>query len=272
MLGRILTETDITNIIKDYQNNFSLNSIGEKYNISRERVKRILINNNIALRKRTQKYYADYNIFETINTPEKAYWLGFLAADGCNYNRKENASILINISQKDIEHLEKFKKFCKTNAQIIKYTTSAGYSNNSKMCKIVLNSKKMSQDLSDKGIVPKKSLILKPPKIDKQFYLPFILGYFDGDGSISKSSKENTFYMSFVGTKEILEWICKVLDLDLSLKKRYDDDKNNYYISIGGTNKPYNVLKKLYNSCNICLTRKYEKFKILETVVLSRNI
>lgn len=55
------------------------------------------------------------------------------------------------------------------------------------MCKIVLNSKKMSNDLIDKGIVPNKSLVLKPPKINKKYYLPFILGYFDGDGTISKT-------------------------------------------------------------------------------------
>ena len=56
------------------------------------------------------------------------------------------------------------------------------------MCKLVLNSKKMSNDLIDKGIVPNKSLVLKKPNIPQQYYLPFILGYFDGDGSIHKTT------------------------------------------------------------------------------------
>ena len=56
------------------------------------------------------------------------------------------------------------------------------------MCKITLNSKKISNDLIDKGIIPNKSLILQPPSILPKFYKSFILGYFDGDGSISKTS------------------------------------------------------------------------------------
>ena len=48
-------------------------------------IKRILNQSDLLLRQRTKKYYNDDDIFEEINTPEKAYWLGFLAADGCNY-------------------------------------------------------------------------------------------------------------------------------------------------------------------------------------------
>ena len=50
--------------------------------------------------------------------------------------------------------------------------TSVGFSNNSLMCVINLNSKKMSEDLEDKGVVPNKSLILKPPKIKSEFLNP----------------------------------------------------------------------------------------------------
>ena len=67
--------------------------------------------------------------------------------------------------------------------------------------------------------MPRKSLILKPPKISKNFFLPFILGYFDGDGSISKTSQYNNYSISIQGTKEILLWICEVLNWDAKLEK-----------------------------------------------------
>lgn len=70
-------------------------------------------------------------------------------------------------------------------------------SNKTPMCKIVLNSKKISNDLIDKGIVPNKSLILNKPNINEEYYLPFILGYFDGDGSISKTTQYNNYSISF---------------------------------------------------------------------------
>lgn len=269
----IFSDEKIQKIIDLYlKENKSLSFIGELFNCNRNVIKRILIESNVPLRQRTHKYSANYDIFEKIDSNEKAYWLGFLAADGCNYQRKQNASIIINIHQKDIEQLKKFKNFCQTEAEIVSYITSVGFSNNTPMCKIVLNSKKMSLDLADKGIVPQKSLILKPPKIEQKYYLPFILGYFDGDGSIYKTSQYNNYSLSFQGTKEILTWICDVLKLEIPLEQRKESSKNEYYIRCGGTNKPYNILKQLYNSCEIHLERKYQIYKELETVVLNRNI
>lgn len=265
---------EIQDILNKYQNNWSQQKIADTYKVSRNVIKRILKENQIQIRKKTGKYKANYDIFEKIDNVEKAYWLGFLAADGCNYQREHNSSIIINISEKDKNHLEKFKQFCNTDANIISYKAFEGYSSSkgTQMCKIVLNSQKMSNDLADKGIVPKKSLILQPPKIAKQFYLPFILGYFDGDGSIYKTSQCNNYGISIEGTKELLQWIEKILNIDNKLEKRYNDNKNNYYIRCGGTNKPYNILKQLYDSCDIHLERKYLIYKSLETVVLNSNV
>lgn len=269
----IFTKQQINNIINDYVvNNISTRGLEKKYNVSRTVITRVLKENNIELNHTNRKYYGDYNIFETINTKQKAYWLGFIAADGCNYSREQNASIIISINQKDIQHLEKFKKFVNTNAEIKTFTQNTGYSNNTPMCKIVLNSKKMSQDLSNLGIVPRKSLILQPPKINPQFYLSFILGYFDGDGSIYKIQTQNQYGISIVGTKEILEWINSILNISSHLEKRNQNNKNNYYLRCGGVQKPYVIMKQLYDNVDIHLDRKYRIFQTLETVVLNRNV
>lgn len=267
------SQEQLKDILKRYQeDNWSQQKIADYYKVSRPVIKRILSQMNINLRQRTKKYYSNDDIFEIIDNPEKAYWLGFIAADGCNYQREHNASIILNIHQKDIVHLEKFKQFCNSQAQIQQYIANIGFSSKTPMAKIVLNSKKMSKDLFDKGIVPNKSLILKKPNIPKQYYLPFILGYFDGDGSISKSSCHNNYSINIQGTKELLEWINKILNISTKLEKRNNDNKNSYYIRCGGTNKPYNILKQLYDSCETHLDRKYILFKNLETVVLNGNI
>lgn len=273
MIKKIYTQDEINDIIYLYiQKQTTLKAIGEKYNVSRNVIKRVLQENDINVRKTTNCYKANYNIFENIDTPLKAYWLGFLAADGCNYQRIrngkfENATIFINIHQKDRNQLVAFQDFLGTNAKIIDYITNAGFSNNTPMCKMSVNSIKMSIDLADKGIIPKKSLILKPPNIDEEFYLPYILGYFDGDGSITKA-----FHFRVEGTKETLEWMNKVLGLSCKLEKRYNDEKNNYYIRVYKQQDVYNVLTKLYNSCEYHLERKYLIYKQLEQVVLNRNV
>ena len=46
-------------------------------------------------------------IFSSIQNQETAYWLGFLAADGSIFENK----LVIGLSAKDTEHLEKFKVF-----------------------------------------------------------------------------------------------------------------------------------------------------------------
>lgn len=139
------------------------------------------------------------------------------------------------------------------------------------MSRIVFNSKEMANDLCKLGIIPRKSLVLKPPVIAEEYFLPFILGYFDGDGSIFNTS-QNSYGISIVGTKELLEWINNLLNITSKLEKRHDDDTNNYYIRCGGIDKPYSILKQLYNSTSVHLDRKYNKFLELETVVLNRNI
>lgn len=264
---------EIKEIINDYtiiQN--SMTEIGKKFGVSKTVISRVLKENNIsANKKQNHKYYADYDKFHDIDSSEKAYWLGFIAADGCNYEREKNASIVINIHQQDIDHLKKFKDFMNTNAEIHTFIQNAGFSNNTPMCKITLNSKEMSHDLSDKGVVPRKSLILEPPKIDEKYFLPFILGYFDGDGSVYQLQNKE-FGISIVGTKEILLWINNILNITNQLEQRIPTDKNTYHIRCGGIDKPYFILKSLYDSCKTHLERKYQKYKTLETVVLNRNI
>ena len=268
-----LSNEQINLILEKYNENWTQKAIGELIGGSRSVIKRVLLENQIDLRATTKKYNSNDNVFENIDSSEKAYWLGFIAADGCNYIREHNASLIINLRQKDKGHLEKFQKFMETSAIIQDYKANEGYSNNTPMSKIVINSKKLSQDLKDKGIVPNKSLILEPPKISAEYYKPYILGYFDGDGSIAKSTQHNNYLFSIQGTKETLNWINKILNTNMKLEQRVDNpEKNSYYIRCGGTNKPYTILKDLYDSCEVHLDRKYEIYKTLETVVLNRNI
>lgn len=267
------SEKQIKDILSKYNNeHLSLKRIGELYGVSRTVITRIMNENNQTIKADNHKYYADYNKFHNIDSAEKAYWLGFIAADGCNYEREKNASVIINIHRKDREHLEKFKAFMNSNVNIVDHIQDAGFSNNTPMSKITFNSKEMSHDLTALGVTPQKSLTLQPPKIKEEFYLPFILGYFDGDGSIFENQEIKTFGMNIEGTYELLTWINDILHISESLEKRYDDEKNNYYIRCGGTEKPYKILKELYDSCPTCLERKYLIYKKLEAVVLNRNI
>ena len=272
----VFTDEQIQEILDLYVNQeIGMNKIGKLYNVSKTVISRILKENNIEHRNNNHIYKADYRIFKNIDSAEKAYWLGFFAADGYVYKRKDNHLsgnfCGINIHRKDREHLEKFQKFMNSNVNIVDHIQTEGFSNNTPMSKITFNSNDMVNDLIDKGVILRKSLILQPPNIEEQYYLPFILGYFDGDGSIYQNSN-NEFGISIVGTKEILEWINNILNITNHLEQRNNDGKNNYYIRCGGYQKPYDIMKQLYESTSYHLDRKYDIYKNLETVVLNGNI
>lgn len=272
----VFTNEQIQEILDLYVNQeMGMSKIGKIYNVSKTVIARILKENNITHRNNNHIYKANYRIFKDIDSAEKAYWLGFFAADGYVYQRKENALAGnfcgINIHKKDKEHLEKLKKFMNSDVKIIDHIQTQGFSNDTPMSRIVFNSNDMVNDLIDKGVTPKKSLTLLPPNIQEKFFLPFILGYFDGDGSIFQDSHKN-FGINIVGTKEVLGWINNILNISNKLEQRTITEKNNYYIRCGGNQKSYAIMKQLYNSVPVHLDRKYEIYKNLETVVLNRNI
>lgn len=81
------SQEQIEDILDKYQNNWSQQKIADFYQVSRTVIKRILETQykGLVIRNKTSKYHYQQDIFEIIDTAEKAYWLGFLAADGCNY-------------------------------------------------------------------------------------------------------------------------------------------------------------------------------------------
>ena len=144
-----------------------------------------------------------HNVFEEINTEEKAYWLGFLYADG-NVSKDDNR---ISLCIKDLEHMEKFAKFIGKDIRI-----KTKIVKNKPYFLVFFRSEKMKNDLINKGCIPQKSLILKFPEkeiLPENLQIPFIRGYFDGDGCISKI-KEGRTIISLIGTFDFLEKVKKI--------------------------------------------------------------
>lgn len=250
------SKQDIQDIILMYENNCSLKTIGEKFNCSRGVIKRKLIElNKYNPNRRCKKYSLNDDYFEVIDSEEKAYWLGFIAADGSISKRETAGSTLtFNLNIQDKNHLQKFLQAINSKA-IIKEKAGTGFGEGTTIATVTINSTKMIEDLSKYNIVPRKSLILIPPNIKTEFNKDYIRGYFDGDGTIYKSG--TNFIIGFVGTKEILNWIKQELSINNKLEKRNEDNKNNYYFRIGGTNKVLNILNKFYSNPKIYLERKF---------------
>lgn len=99
-------------VVSMYQTGTTLNDLKKFFNIkSYGPIKRVLKTQGVVLRRKGElrpqgKHAVNLTFFENIDTPTKAYWLGFLVADGHIQKNNYKASLI----SKDKEVIEKFKK------------------------------------------------------------------------------------------------------------------------------------------------------------------
>ena len=259
MKQKLLIKDDI--IQQLYATGLSCQKIANQLNCSESYINKKLRSLNIT--KRSNSIYRrrpwNENFFSLINTEEKAYWLGFLYADGCVHN-KSNGQKLVTLVVKDKEVIEKFIKALDGNFEVKQYNDTYG---------IYLTSKIMFNDLCKLGCIPRKSLILKFPKIKEDLKNHFIRGYFDGDGSVfitnpQNRNKTNTTYKSIgigiCGTNELLTDLSKFAPINAP-KKDKRKKGNIWYSSTSGTNKALTFYNYLYKDATIWLDRKKNKFE-----------
>jgi len=124
-----------------------------------------------------KKFNEDY--FEVIDTPEKAYFLGFIFADGCLINnpKEYRYKLVIKIHNKDEDMLKRFISLLDSEVEIWR-------SKNRDISEVGFSSKKMINDLKNLGIHQNKTYTIEYPKIDEKLEKHFLRGYFDGDGCI----------------------------------------------------------------------------------------
>lgn len=170
------------------------------------------------------KYSFNENYFETIDSEEKAYWLGFLYADGyvVNNDVDKQYRVCLTLNENDKGHVELFKECLESNNSIRTVCTKL----NDKeyfSSQFYIYSKKMVNDLYNNGCVQNKSLILKPPVIIDNLVGHFIRGYFDGDGSIYYDKKRDRYVFSILGTNEVLLWICNKIGIGKHIRNAKKD-------------------------------------------------
>lgn len=271
------TELQLSDIIQLYKTK-SIAHIAKQYGKDPSTIKRILVENNISIKNLsdTHKLPIDANFFNSIDTEEKAYWLGFIYADG--YITKCNGHSVFGIKLKieDKDHIVKFKNAIHSEHKIIEGVIESPYGV-SRACSITIANEEFVHCLLDKGVFYNKSKILKPPpqeKLPNNLVSHFIRGYFDGDGSIylGKAKKDNwksSGNVSFIGTYELLSWILNNLKEQCSTKANIYKYKNKdiWEIKIGGNTNFLNLYEYLYKDANIFLSRKKDKADFIKTDV-----
>jgi len=266
-----LTNQQKQDIIKKYQSGgYKCVDLVKEYKSSKSVISRLFKNNNIYVYKSMNQKDLNENYFEKIDNEHKAYWLGFLYADGNNFISENR--VTLKLQEKDREILERFKLDLNSNREL--YLEKSKNKNHQNSLKLIITSKKMSGDLIKLGCVPRKSLILKFPteeQVPDYLIQHFIRGYFDGDGwiNIQKRRDCNNYSCRFgiISTENFCKELqCVLINKlgfggNISKDKRTPIEKSTRNLTINGNTRYLKIMDFLYSNSSIYLNRKYEKYK-----------
>ena len=241
--------------LANFNNNPSLTQIAAKHGIKRQTLSSHIKELGYEVINHQNRLKFDNTIFDSIDTEEKAYWLGFIFADGYV---SDNNDFAVSLSIKDFNHLNSLHLFMKTEKQI-------GFNETS--CRLSVRDTHLVNILKSYGCIPRKSLVLEFPeeKIFKDIELikHFIRGFVDGDGCITYTNKEHTKpQLSILGTEQFLNKLQEYLPIDFIHQLGYNNKSKSLITRVLSFNGSvaYNVCKFLYQDSKVYLDRKYEKF------------
>jgi hypothetical protein len=236
-------------------------------------VRRALKRSNVVMRS-----YRDYSAakinddyFATIDTEQKAYWLGFITADGCiSQSAGDLRAFHFNLKRSDRQTIMLFVESIKYDGGVRDFT-----SKNKKTGKIYyksgvdFNNRVFCLHLLSKGWDEFKKL--DNPRLftelPNELKRHFVRGFFDGDGCISRNkTRFKSHYISFAGSYNILSAIEDYLVISLGFKKKYPKKSKRhkvYRIGWNGNRQVDRFGEWIYKDATFWLERKKLRFKIV---------
>lgn len=264
-------------ILAAYQAGEAIKTIARRYRHSPGTIRQALVDAGIPIRSLSEavwRYPIVDDTFAQIDTPEKAYWLGFLYADGNVYRGPMGTRHIVQLclAARDVTHVERFRAFLGSETRPL-YSEHGGDA-----VRFIVDNERLASDLIRLGCTPRKSLTLQFPteeQVPVQYRSSFILGYFDGDGSIYVSGDK--WMWQVVGTHAFnrgvqneLVTMAGLSRTKLSVEKRSPGHSLSY-LGYGGCLGPtddYRVKHHLpalyhylYRDSPIWLARKRERFE-----------
>ena len=219
------------------------------------------------------KYNYNKDYFSVIDTEDKAYWLGFLYADGCinRYYRNDklkSMNLSLSLCRKDYNHLIKFRDCLESNVPIhnrINKCNNKEYETS----RIDICCTKLCYDLINLGCTPQKTYDIKFPTeniVPHKYMRDYLRGFFDGDGciSITEISGKPHIELVITGISDMLKSISDFLISEKIIRKvpkiHKDSRSKAFSMYFYGKDSVKEILDYLYKDSNIYLDRKYKKY------------
>jgi len=269
--GNNLPEHTQKKICESYQSGQSVKDIMKNMELGRSSVLKYLKKFKINVINKgvfERKYSINENIFTSIDSYEKAQFLGLIYADGSL--SKKNKNISLRLREDDIDYLNQWNTdLLKTERPIsfvqresmISPISKKEYKSPFRMAILDISCKKIYEDALALGLKPNKSKEdLRMPQIEDQFKLSFILGLFEGDGCVTFCQKSRYFQIACQENMalDVQEYL-KSIGIFSIVYKRH----SIYILQIARWEDLKKLYSLLYKDASIFLKRKKEKFEQL---------
>lgn len=231
--------------------------------------------------KNVNRATCNEHYFDVIDSSDKAYWLGFLSADGFVTTPTKGASPVLGLTLKesDTSHIEKLLACLESTHKIHTYTVTSGYKIGTLYSRVLIPNQHLVETMHKYNIRPDKTTTFKPVDVPHAFRRDYIRGMFDGDGCITAiTANKNVpqYSCEFLGTDATLDYItqCLMDEEIITHKYYYDRRKPGQPVAafkLGGNNMAYKAATYLYKDSNMYLDRKYKRYQDLSALINSRS-
>ncbi len=200
------------------------------------------------------KYSLNKAYFDTITTPEQAYWLGFFSADG--YVSKYGKQIELSLAVLDGDHVERF-------AQALEYTGPIRPAKGNR--RLLIASAAIVEALGRLGVSNAKSFTLEPWVGPPDLMRHYWRGMVDGDGTLSirPLTKRHalTARLHLCGSRPCVETFGQFIHANAEGPYnvgRIEPNGSIWQVAYGGIRPVQSVVKVLYQDGDVALPRKAE--------------
>lgn len=263
------TEQEMQNIINKYNQGESLHKISKNIGADWHWLERQFQKRGIEVRRQI-RLRTDY--FDQIDSPNKAYILGFIYADGCNQidEMKKRYCVEISVEKTDVDVLKQIQKELNHTKDLVFRINNHG----TEYYTLSLCSKKLCYKLKELGVTPRKSLTKCFPTCVPNFLIPhFIRGYYDGNGSLIIQKRfEGDCYkpnvsVTITSTEDMCLHLSSIVQQECNIKTHiYNIGKEGACkdkiksFRILGNNQTKLFLDYIYKDSELKMSRKYQKY------------
>lgn len=206
-----------------------------------------------------RKYAVDDAFFDDIDTPKKAWVLGFITADGCVSDCRN--AIQVGLARKDRDALEKIASAMGYSGPI--HDLSSGGRDRYPQSRLSICCKRLADAIKRLGVTPRKSLTATPWFGPDRLMQHYFRGLVDGDGWVVQETAGNggdRWEVGLVGSRDVVQAFADFVAsrIEFQTKSSVRPMGKVWYVNYGGTVLPQQVASLLYSDAPVSLDRKQQ--------------